>query len=44
MTFLAGTPIVLDTASALYASLNGAGALRPYLQGTDDVSYAAIGN
>jgi hypothetical protein len=43
-TFLAGTPVVLDTSSALYVSLNGAGALRPYQQGTDDVSHAAISN
>jgi hypothetical protein len=43
-TFLAGTPVILDTASALYTALNGAGALRPYRQGTDDVSHAAISN
>jgi hypothetical protein len=36
-TFLAGTPLVLDTGSALYASLNGAGALRLWVRGTDDV-------
>jgi hypothetical protein len=35
---------VLDSASSLYAALNGAGALRPYQQGTDDVSHAAISN
>ena len=43
-SFQAGTPIVLDSASLLYAVLNGAGALRPYQQGTDDVSHAAISN
>ena len=30
--FQAGTPIVLDSASPLFAALNGAGALRPYQQ------------
>jgi hypothetical protein len=43
-TYQAGQAIVLDTAGSLYASLNGAGALRAYQQGTDDVSHAAIGN
>jgi hypothetical protein len=33
MTFLKGQAIVLDTASALYSSLNGAGALRPFTDG-----------
>ena len=44
MTFIKGMPIVLESASSLYAALNGAGALRPYVQGTDDVSHAAISN
>jgi hypothetical protein len=35
---------VLDSASPLYAALNGAGTLRPYQQSTDDVSHAAISN
>jgi hypothetical protein len=43
-SFQAGTPIVLDSASPLYAALNGTGALRLYQQGTDDVSHAAISN
>jgi hypothetical protein len=38
-TFLAGTPLLLDTAGSLYASLNGAGALRAYVQGQDDVGH-----
>ena len=43
-TFVPGTPIVLDSAGPLYAALNGAGALRAYVQGTDDLSRAAISN
>ena len=43
-TFVPGTPIVLDSASPLYSYLNGQGVLRPYQQGTDDVSHAAISN
>lgn len=43
-TFLAGTPIVLDTGLALYAALNGAGVLRAYVPGTDDVGHAALAN
>jgi hypothetical protein len=43
-TFVAGTPIVLDSAGALYAWLNGQGVLRVYQQGADDVSHAAISN
>jgi hypothetical protein len=39
-----GTPIVLDTAGSLYAALNGAGALRPFTDGTDTVSHAALAN
>jgi hypothetical protein len=35
---------VLDSASPLYTYLNEQGALRPYQQGTDDVSHAAISN
>ena len=41
-TFVPGTPIMLDSASPLYTYLNGQGVLRPYVQGTDDVSHAAI--
>jgi hypothetical protein len=46
MTFLAGTPIVLDsgTPSALYTALNTASALRAYVPGQDDVGHAAISN
>jgi hypothetical protein len=43
VTFLKGTPIVLDTAGSLYAALNGAGALRP-LTDADTVSHAALAN
>jgi hypothetical protein len=43
-SFQAGTPIVLDSASPLYTYLNGQGVLRPYVQGSDDVSHAAISN
>jgi hypothetical protein len=39
-TFVSGTPIVLDSASPLYTYPNGQGALRPYQQGTGDVSHA----
>jgi hypothetical protein len=42
-TFLAGTPLLLDTGSALYAALNGAGALRPFTD-ADTVSQATLGN
>jgi hypothetical protein len=35
---------VLDSASPLYTYLNGQGAVRAYVQGTDDVSHAAISN
>lgn len=38
------TPIVLDNANPLYSYLNGQGAVRAYVQGTDDVSHAAISN
>ena len=43
-SFQPGTPIVLDSASPIYTYLNGQGALRPYVQGTDDVSHAALAN
>ena len=42
-TFLAGTTIMLDPAGALYAAI-GAGNLRAYTQGQDDVGHAALGN
>ena len=42
-TFIAGTAIVLDPAGALYAAI-GAGNLRAWVQGTDDVSHTATGN
>jgi hypothetical protein len=41
--FVACSPIVLDPAGALYAAI-GAGNLRAWVQGTDDVSHAAISN
>lgn len=40
--FIAGTTIVLDPASALYAALSGS--LRPYVQGQDDSGHAALAN
>jgi hypothetical protein len=43
-SYAKGTPIVLDTASAVYAALNGAGALRPFTDGQDTVSHVAISN
>ena len=36
-TMIRGTPVVLDSASALYTYLNGQGVLRAYMQGQDDV-------
>jgi hypothetical protein len=42
-TFLEGTPVVLDTGSALYASLNGAGVLRPFTD-ADTVSHQGLAN
>ena len=41
-TFVRGTPIVLDPASALYAALSGN--LRAYVQGQDDRGGAALSN
>ena len=41
-TFIAGTTIVLDGASALYTALSGS--LRPYVQGQDDRGGAALAN
>lgn len=38
-----GTPIVLDPAGSLYAAI-GAGNLRAYVQGQDDVNHSALGN
>ena len=45
-TITKGTAIVLDsgTPSALYTALNGAGVLRAYVPGQDDVGHAAISN
>ena len=42
-TFIAGTTIVLDPAGTLYAAI-GAGNLRAYVQGQDDVGHAALAN
>jgi hypothetical protein len=42
-TFIAGTTIVLDPAGPLYAAI-GAGNLRAYQQGHDDVGHAALSN
>ena len=41
-TFIAGTTIILDSASPLYTALSGS--LRPYVQGTDDVGRAGLAN
>ncbi len=45
-TYIAGTAIVLDsgTPSALYTALNGAGVIRAYVAGTDDVGRAGLAN
>ena len=43
MTFGVGTPIVLDPAGALYSAI-GAGNLRAYVQGQDDIGHAALAN
>lgn len=43
LTFIKGTPIVLDPAGPLYAAI-GAGNLRPYVQGQDDRGGAALSN
>ena len=42
-TFIKGTPIILDSASALYTAI-GAGNLRAFVPGQDDVGHAALGN
>ena len=43
-TFVAGTAIVLDSASPLYTYLNGRGVLRAFVQGQDDRGGAALAN
>ena len=43
-SFQPDAPIILTQAALLYSYLNGQGVLRPYQQGTDDVSHAAISN
>ncbi len=42
-TYLAGTAIVLDPAGPLYTAI-GAGNLRAFTQGTDDVGHQALAN
>jgi hypothetical protein len=42
-TFIAGTTIMLDPAGPLYAAI-GAGSLRAYVPGQDDVGHAALAN
>ncbi len=42
-TFIAGTAIVLDSASPLYTAI-GAGNLRAFADGTDNVGHAALSN
>jgi hypothetical protein len=41
--YIEGTAIVLDPAGALYAAI-GAGNLRAYVQGQDEVGHAALSN
>jgi hypothetical protein len=45
-TITEGTPIMLDsgTPSALYTLFSGAGVIRAYVPGQDDVSHAAVSN
>ena len=43
VTFLHGTPLWLDTSGPLYGAL-GAGNLRAWIDGTDNVSHAALSN
>jgi hypothetical protein len=43
-TYAAGTPLLLDSASALYTALNAAGALRAFIDGQDTAGHAALGN
>lgn len=42
-TFIVGQVIVADPAGPLYAAI-GAGNLRAYVQGQDDVGHAALSN
>ncbi len=42
-TYIAGTAIVLDPAGPLYAAI-GAGNLRAYVQGQDDVGHGGLAN
>lgn len=42
-TYIKGTTIVLDPAGPLYAAI-GAGNLRAYQQGQDDIGHAALSN
>jgi hypothetical protein len=42
-TFISGTAIVLDPAGALFTAI-GAGNLRLFTQGVDDVGHAALAN
>ncbi len=42
-TFIAGTVIVLDPTGPVYAAI-GAGNLRAYQQGQDDIGHAALSN
>jgi hypothetical protein len=43
-TFLAGTPLWLDTAGQLYAALGGGTNLRAWIDGQDNVGHAALAN
>jgi len=43
-TFVAGTTIVLDSASPLYTYLSGQGVLRAYVKGQGDVGRASLSN
>jgi hypothetical protein len=39
-----GTALLLDTSGSLYAALNGAGALRAFIDGQDTAGHAGLGN
>ena len=44
LVFLVSTPVYLDPAGALYSALGGAANLRTWIDGTDNVSHAALSN
>jgi hypothetical protein len=44
LVYLAGTPVVLDPAGALYSALGGATNLRAWVDGTDNNGHQALSN